>query len=515
MEPRVFLFLLLPCGIIAGAAERRLISLLLEEGQEYNPMVHAVPEEDYVALPYNSMERPVINGEDSVPLKFTVSLQQIVGLDEKNQILTTNIWLTMTWYDPFMRWNESEHNNINNIRISPDRLWKPDILLYNSASADFYGAYQSSLIVYSDGTVEQIPPGIFQSTCKVDMTWFPFDEQICDLKFGTWTNHESLVNLTMNDGNGGAVYSGEADTSTFSENAEWHLVSAHGVRHGVPYMGDNYIDVTFQIHIRRRTIYYFNNLIGPCVLIASMVIFGFQTPPDSGEKLTLCITILMSLTFFMNMVSAMQPPSSNTPLIGTYFSCIMVMVACSVVCTVFILNFHERTVDTHEMPQWVECIFLQWLPWLLRMDRPGRPLTAKSILLRQRLRQLEQGDKPAHPGLVTPDLLDSEEDFLAGGIANKRFPLSPPSPRPLLTVGPRPPNSSPTISGLERELRNILREVVVISSKIKKDEEEGGVAGEWKYAAMVMDRLCLVVFLAFTLILSLAVFCSAPHVIVP
>ena len=69
------------------------------------------------------------------------------------------------------------------------------------------------------------------------MTWFPFDEQICDLKFGTWTNHESLViyifstlwhlaqvNLTMNDGNGGAVYSGEADTSTFSENAEWHLV---------------------------------------------------------------------------------------------------------------------------------------------------------------------------------------------------------------------------------------------------------------------------------------------------
>ena len=33
-----------------------------------------------------------------------------------------------------------------------------------------------------------------------------------------------------------------------------------------------------------------------------------------------------------------------------------------------------------------------------------------------------------------------------------------------------------------------IREVAVISNKIKKDEEEGGVAGEWKYAAMVMDR---------------------------
>ena len=45
--------------------------------------------------------------------------------------------------------------------------------------------------------MSQIPPGIFQSTCKVDMTWFPFDEQECELKFGTWTNHEGLVNLTM------------------------------------------------------------------------------------------------------------------------------------------------------------------------------------------------------------------------------------------------------------------------------------------------------------------------------
>ena len=78
------------------------------------------------------------------------------------------------------------------------------------------------------------------------------------------------------------------------------------------------------------------------------------------------------------------------------------------------------------MPHWVEFIFLQWLPWLLRMDRPGRPLSAKSIMLRlflpseisklssnfnnqilvfsrrQRLWQLDKGDKPNNSGLVTP-----------------------------------------------------------------------------------------------------------------
>ena len=142
--------------------------------------------------------------------------------------------------------------------------------------------------------------GIFKSTCPVSITWFPLDNQTCTLKFGTWTYTEELVNLTIKDN---AVFAGNA---SYQENAEWVLLSARGVRNAVEYeccKGTFYIDVTYEISIQRKTIYYFNNLIIPCIVIASMVIFGFQTPPDSGEKLTLCITILMSLTFFMNMVS--------------------------------------------------------------------------------------------------------------------------------------------------------------------------------------------------------------------
>ena len=49
-----------------------------------------------------------------------------------------------------------------------------------------------------------------------------------------------------------------------------------------------YVDITFTIKIRRRTLYYFFNLIVPCVLISSMALLGFTLPPDSGEKLGLC-----------------------------------------------------------------------------------------------------------------------------------------------------------------------------------------------------------------------------------
>ena len=48
-----------------------------------------------------------------------------------------------------------------------------------------------------------------------------------------------------------------------------------------------YLDITFTIKMRRRTLYYFCNLIIPCILIASMAVLGFTLPPDSGEKLSL------------------------------------------------------------------------------------------------------------------------------------------------------------------------------------------------------------------------------------
>ena len=41
--------------------------------------------------------------------------------------------------------------------------------------------------------------GIFKSTCKIDITWFPFDEQNCSLKFGTWTHDGFKINLTSRE----------------------------------------------------------------------------------------------------------------------------------------------------------------------------------------------------------------------------------------------------------------------------------------------------------------------------
>ena len=53
------------------------------------------------------------------------------------------------------------------------------------------------MVLTSEGGCTYIPPGIFKSTCKIDITWFPFDDQDCEMKFGSWTYDGGKVRTTI------------------------------------------------------------------------------------------------------------------------------------------------------------------------------------------------------------------------------------------------------------------------------------------------------------------------------
>ena len=52
--------------------------------------------------------------------------------------------------------------------------------------------------------------------------------------------------------------------------------------------------------------YYFFNLIVPCLLIASMAVLGFTLPPDSGEKLGLCKCEMKKKYYFILIIMRKQ-----------------------------------------------------------------------------------------------------------------------------------------------------------------------------------------------------------------
>ena len=67
--------------------------------------------------------------------------------------------------------------------------------LYYSADERFDGTFQTNIVAAADGSMLYVPPGIFKSTCKIDITWFPFDDQHCELKFGSWTYNGFKVRI--------------------------------------------------------------------------------------------------------------------------------------------------------------------------------------------------------------------------------------------------------------------------------------------------------------------------------
>ena len=165
--------------------------------------------------------------------------------------------------------------------------------------------------VSSDGSVQWNVPEILSSTCDLDVTYFPWDEQRCPLKFGSWTYDASKIDLRN--------LTEAGDTTSFVGSGEWTFVAFPLKFNSLYYPCCLYPfpDITFYVVIRRKPLYYLFNLILPCVFITATTILVFYLPPESGEKVSLGVTVLLALTVFLLLVAEIMPPQSDSiPLIG-------------------------------------------------------------------------------------------------------------------------------------------------------------------------------------------------------
>lgn len=55
----------------------------------------------------------------------------VVLQDERNQILTTYLWVRQVWMDAFLAWKKDDYDGLDTIRIPSSYVWRPDIVLYN------------------------------------------------------------------------------------------------------------------------------------------------------------------------------------------------------------------------------------------------------------------------------------------------------------------------------------------------------------------------------------------------
>ncbi|XP_013164634.1 PREDICTED: acetylcholine receptor subunit alpha-like [Papilio xuthus] len=80
---------------------------------------------------YNKLVRPVVNTTDVLRVCIKLKLSQLIDVNLKNQIMTTNLWVEQSWYDYKLRWEPREYGGVHMLHVPSDHIWRPDIVLYN------------------------------------------------------------------------------------------------------------------------------------------------------------------------------------------------------------------------------------------------------------------------------------------------------------------------------------------------------------------------------------------------
>ncbi|KAK6734322.1 hypothetical protein RB195_017851 [Necator americanus] len=349
---------------------------------------------------------------------------------------------------------------------------------------------------------------------KVDVTYYPFDTQTCFLKMGSWTYSGKHINLDFmltqiigvkghpvnaavrpyGDNPESYSVNESIDLQVYLQNGEWDLMNTPGTRVVTAFGDASYHELYYYIHIKRRTLAYGINLIIPSLVISMMTVLGFTLPPDACEKITLETTVLLSVIFFLQMVSNMSPPQSKSvPILAAFFSCCLMVVACSCVFTVLTLCLYSRKAETHEMSPLMRRVFVEWLPYILMMRTPDHPRAPKAKVI----------DKPI-------------------------LPIHRLSTLPVLTL-PRPSEVNEAIKRISRieeekrpphlryfdqfceDLKAISTDLEKITSAIKEMYEHEMIVSEWRFAAMAVDRMCLYLFSIFIAVSTCGII--MPHII--
>uniref|UniRef100_A0A182WQJ9 Nicotinic acetylcholine receptor alpha 2 subunit n=1 Tax=Anopheles minimus TaxID=112268 RepID=A0A182WQJ9_9DIPT len=493
---------------------------------------------------YNRLIRPVSNNTDTVLVKLGLRLSQLIDLNLKDQILTTNIWLEHEWQDHKFKWDPAEYGGVTELYVPSEHIWLPDIVLYNNADGEYVVTTLTKAILHYTGKVIWTPPAIFKSSCEIDVRYFPFDQQTCFMKFGSWTYDGNQIDLKHKNqlNNSDNMVKIGIDLREYYPSVEWDILGVPAERHEkyYPCCAEPYPDIFFNITLRRKTLFYTVNLIIPCVGISYLSVLVFYLPADSGEKIALCISILLSQTMFFLLISEIIPSTSLAlPLLGKYLLFTMILVGLSVVITIIILNIHYRKPSTHKMAPWVRKFFILRLPKLLLMRVPNdllKELAANKINYGIKISKSKFGAALAAHSQMQPNSGGSSPDSIRhmqgrpGGCnglhsttATNRFSgLVGALGGGLSGLGGY--NGLPSVmSGLDEslsdvaprkkypfELEKAIHNVMFIQHHMQRQDEFNAEDQDWGFVAMVLDRLFLWLFTIASLFGTFAILCEAP-----
>ena len=149
----------------------------------------------------------------------------------------------------------------------------------------------------------------FVTSCDINPQAFPFDVQTCALRVSGWMTDAYYINYTSRN----------IILSTFQDSTEWDLLAYKSNSSNLDIDGYTTSHVVFEFTFKRRSGYYVLTVIVPFIVVSILGLLTFPLPPESGEKVSLGMTCLLSFFVIQASVSEHLPTSSHSmPFIGRF-----------------------------------------------------------------------------------------------------------------------------------------------------------------------------------------------------
>ena len=234
---------------------------------------------------------------------------RLISKREQNSqlvLIRLNALFSILWKDELLTWNKSQYN-VHSINVPVEKIWLPEMVIKNSVEEKkrINNAISSVYVDYN-GTAQWMPSGKLQTKCELNIAKFPFDHQVCELVVEPWTAGITSQVFVAPD-------QARDPYMIYQENAQWivsDIKSEYKLRQHeeLDYAGSIYL---FQIFLQRRRTYYVLNIILPMGLMSLINLCCFLIPPESGEKMTLSVSLFLTFAVYITVLNNEMPKSST------------------------------------------------------------------------------------------------------------------------------------------------------------------------------------------------------------
>ena len=166
---------------------------------------------------------------------------------------------------------------------------------------------------------------------------------------------------------------GKLDLQFFEQSGQWELLKPVTYELAQRAFKDSdyfqYDTVVFTFRFRRLPSFYVNVILLPSALMGMLSILCFLLPVESGEKVSLGITVLLSQQFELLVLSEILPPTSgNFPIAVRFIIFNIVLISISVVDAVIVSRVHF-THPENNFPDFMKRLLNSWVMGKLLLNK--------------------------------------------------------------------------------------------------------------------------------------------------